>query len=125
MPNIFDDIKEKGYVIFRLNKSNLPNYYPGTFNKYPGVSLNALNIYDLITIKIFVLDETGNNARIVDGYIDLTVESIENDKIIADILTILPEANFPLSTGDWLELLEEEIFFCIPVEGYLKDRVIN
>ena len=122
MPNIFNDIKEKGYVVFNLNKSDLPNYYPGAFNKYPGVSVNALNIYDIITIKIFVLGEAG---RIVDGYIDLTVESIENDKIIADILTILPEANFPLSTGDWLELLEEEILFCIPVEGYLKDRVIN
>ncbi len=72
-----------------------------------------------------MLDETGNNARIVDGYIDLTVESIEDDKVIADILTILPEENFPLSTGDWLELLEEEILFHIPVEGYLKDRVIN
>jgi len=35
---------------------------------YPGVSVNTLNIYDLITIKIFVLGEAG---RIVDGYIDL------------------------------------------------------
>ena len=125
MPNIFDDIKEKGYVVFNLNKSDLPNYYPGAFNNYPGVSINKLNVYDIITIKIFMLEETGRDARIVDGYIDLTVESIEDDKVIADILTALPEENFPLSTGDWMELLEEEILFYIPVEGYLKDRVVN
>lgn len=90
--------------------------------KYPGVTINALNIYDLITIKIFVLDKTGG---IVDGYIDLTVESIEDDKVVADILTVLPEENFPLSTGDWLELLAEEILYYIPVEGYLKGMVVN
>ncbi len=122
-PNIFNEIREKGYVIFSLNKSNLPNYYPGAFKKYPGVSINALKIYDLITIKIFALDKTG---RIVDGYIDLTVESIEGDKVVADILTILSEEDFfPLSIGDWIELLEEEILFHIPVEGYLKNRIVN
>ncbi len=72
-----------------------------------------------------MLDETSGDARIVDGYIDLTVESIEGDKVIADILTILPEDNFPLSTGGWLKLSEEEILFYIPVEGYLKDKVVN
>ncbi len=72
-----------------------------------------------------MLDETSGDARIVDGYIDLTVESIEGDKVIADILTILPEDNFPLSTGGWLKFSEEEILFYIPVEGYLKDKVVN
>jgi hypothetical protein len=121
MPNILSDIREKGFVIFSLNKANLQNYYPGVFNKYPGVSVNALNIYDLITIKIFVLDKTD---CIVDDHIDLTIESIERDKVIADILTVLPE-DFPLSTGSFMELLEEEILFCIKYEGPLKGSTMN
>jgi hypothetical protein len=75
----------------------------------------------LITIKVFEADKVD---RIIDGYIDLTIESIEGDKIVADILTDLPE-NFPLSTGDFIELLEEEILFCIPVDGYLEGTTVN
>jgi len=56
--------------------------------------------------------------------IDLTVESIEDNKVIADILTVLPE-DFPLTTGGWMELSEDEILYHIPVQGYLKDRVVN
>jgi hypothetical protein len=125
MPNIFSDVRVKGYVIFNLKNSDLPNYYPGAFNKYPGVNIHQLKIYDLITIKIFVADGDGNDLpRIIDGYIDLTIESIEGDKVIADILTALPE-NFPLEIGDSMELLEEEILFCVPVDGYLKGTTVN
>ena len=124
MPNIFSDIKEKGYVIFSPNKANLPNYYPG-FNNYPGVNIHELKVYDLITIKVFVVDGDGNDLpQIVDGYIDLTIESIEGGKVIVDILTDLPE-HFPLSTGDSLELLEEEILFCIKYEGHQKGIPVN
>jgi hypothetical protein len=61
MPNIFSDIREKGYVIFSLNKANLPNYYPSVFNEYPGVNIHELKIYDLITIKVFMADGDGND----------------------------------------------------------------
>ncbi len=89
------------------------------------MSLNKLNIYDLITIKVFVADGASNDLpRIIDGYIDLTIESIEGDKVIADILTDLPE-DFPLSTGDSIELLEEEILFCIKYEGHQKGIPVN
>ena len=125
MPNIFSDIREKGYVVFNLKNSDKPNYYPGAFNKYPGVNIHELKIYDLITIKIFVADGDGDDLpRITDGHIDLTIESIEGDKVIADILTVLPE-DFPLSTGGFIELLEEEILFCVPVDGYLKGTTVN
>ncbi len=67
----------------------------GAFNKYPGVKIHELHVYVIITIIVLVLDKTD---RIVDGHIDLTIESIEGDKIIADILTVLPE-DFPLSTA--------------------------
>ncbi len=125
MPNIFSDIREKGYVIFNLKNSDELNYYPGAFNNYPGVSINTLNIYDIISIKVFVAEEEGNDLpRITDGHIDLTIESIEGDKVVADILTDLPE-DFPLSTGDSIELLEEEIIFCVPVDGYLEGTAVN
>jgi hypothetical protein len=125
MPNIFSDIREKGYVIFSLNKANLPNYYPSVFNEYPGVNIHELKIYDLITIKVFMADGDGNDLpQIIDGYIDLTIESIEGDKVIADILTVLPE-DFPLSTGDFIELLEEEILFCVKYEGHQKGIPVN
>jgi len=125
MPNIFSDIEEKGYVVFNRNKANLPNYYPGAFNNYPGVNIHELHVYDLITIKVFMADGDGDDLpRITDGHIDLTIESIEGDKVIADILTELPE-DFPLSTGDSMELLEEEILFCVKYEGYLKGTTEN
>jgi len=100
MPNIFRDIRRKGYVAFNLKGSDKNNYYPGAFNKYPGISINALNIYDIITIKVFVVDGDDNDLpRITDGHIDLTIESIEGNEVIADILTDLPD-DFPLSAGD-------------------------
>ena len=70
-------------------------------------------------------DGDGNDIpQIIDGYIDLTIESIEGDKIVADILTDLPE-DFPLSTGDPLELLEEEILFCVKYEGHLEGSAVD
>jgi len=50
--------------------------------------------------------------------------AIEGDKVITDILTGLP-VNLPLSTGDWMEILEEEKVYFIPIEGYLKDMTVN
>jgi hypothetical protein len=40
------------------------------------------------------------------------------------ILTDLPE-DFPLSTGDFIELLEEEILFCVKYEGHIKGSAVN
>ena len=108
-----------------LKNADLQNYYPGAFNNYPGINIHELKIYDLITIEVFVADGDGNDLpRIVDGHIDSTIESIEGGKVIADILTDLPK-DFPLSTGDSMELLEEEILFCVPVDGYLKGTTVN
>jgi hypothetical protein len=41
---------------------------------------------------------------------DLEVEHIEEDKILAVIFTELPE-EFPLETGDSIEVFEEEILY--------------
>jgi len=123
MPNIFSDIREKGYVIFSLKKASLPNYYPG-FHNYPGVHIHELKIYDLITIKVFITDERGDPPQLIDDYIDLTVKSISDGKVIAEVLTVLPE-DFHFKTGSSVDILEEEILYHVPVGDSLKDRIVN
>ena len=124
-PNIFDDIKEKGYVVFSNKKKDLPNYYTTVFNDYPGVSLKNLNTHDLFTIKVYVTHgKWFSIPRIIDGYIDLTVESISEDGVVGKIITELPE-DFPFKTGSSMEVLEEEILYYVPVGNYLKDRNLN
>lgn len=124
-PNIFDDIKEKGYVVFSNKKKDLPNYYTTLFNNYPGVSIKILNTHDLFTIKVYVAHGVSLSLpRIIDDYIDLTVESITDVGVVGKIITELPE-DFPLKTGSSTEVLEEEILYYVPVGNYLKERNLN
>jgi hypothetical protein len=81
-PNIYNDIEENGYVIFSIKKSKLDDYYPGTSNNFPGVSMKELKIYDLITIKVFITDGAGDLPRIIDDFIDLTIKSIGDGKVV-------------------------------------------
>ena len=71
-PNIYNDIEGSGYVVFSLKNADL-NYYPGASNNFPGVSLKELKIHDLITIKVFITDGIGDLPRIIDDFIDLTI----------------------------------------------------
>jgi hypothetical protein len=48
--------------------------------------------------------------RIDGGHIDLQVELVEKDSVSAVITTQLPE-EFALSTGDSIEVFEEEILY--------------
>jgi hypothetical protein len=124
-PNIFDDIKEKSYVVFSNKKKDLPNYYTTILNDYPGVSIKNLQTHDLFTIKVYVTHGVSLSLpNIVDGYIDLTVESITDVGVVGKIITELPE-DFPLKTGSSMEVLEEEILYYVPVGNYLKDRNLN
>lgn len=122
---VFRDIKERGYVVFSNKKKDLPNYYTTIFNNYPGVSIKNLNIHDLFTVKVYVAHGVKYSLlNIIDGYIDLTVESITEDGVVGKIITELPE-DFPLKTGSSMEVLEEEILYYVPVGDYLKDRNLN
>ena len=123
-PSIYNDIKEKGYVVFSIQKSKLPNYYPGVFNSYPGVSIKELKIYDLITIKVYITDESSDLPQLIDDYIDLTIKSINDGRVIAQVLTRLPK-DFHFKTGSAIEILEEEILYYIPVGNSFKDRSVN
>jgi len=123
-PNIHTDIEEKRYVVFSIQQSKQLNYYPGVFNSYPGVSLKELKIYDLITIKVYITDGNSDLPQIIDDYINLTINSISDGKVIAQVLTKLPE-DFHFKTGSSVEILEEEILYHVPVGDSLKNRTVN
>ena len=97
-PPFFNDIIEDGYHIFNLNNAKKPDYYLNEFSDYPGVSLRSLKIGDTITVRVFFRVGAGENIRVDGGYLDLAVEHIDSDKILAVILTELPEG-FPLGQG--------------------------
>jgi hypothetical protein len=48
--------------------------------------------------------------RVDGGHIDLQVEFVDKDRILALIVTDLPE-DFSLSTGDSIEVFEDEILY--------------
>lgn len=48
--------------------------------------------------------------RVDGGHIDLQVEFVDKDKVLAVIITELPE-DFALSNGDSIEVFQEEILY--------------
>ena len=111
------EIEEDGYHIFSFKNAKIPGYYPNKFPGYPGVSISDLKIGDTITIRVFFKIGTGNNIHVDSGYIDLDVEFIDGDVILAGINTLLPD-KFPLKTGGSLEIFEDEIL-------YMADSKLN
>lgn len=109
-PPFFSDVREDGYHILSLDNLKIPNYYPKELPAYPGVSLEKLEIDDVITIRVFFRVGDGENFRVDGGLIDLTVEHIEGDKVLAVITTQLPKG-FALGTGDSIEVYQDEILY--------------
>ncbi len=109
-PAFLNDIKEDGYHVFSRKNAKIPGYYPKELPDYPGVSLKDLKIDDVITIRVFFGIGSGKNMRIDGGYIDLEIEHIDEDSVMAIILTVLPES-FPLGAGHSIEVYEEEILY--------------
>jgi hypothetical protein len=99
------EVREKGYHIFSIDRNKTHNYYPG-------VSLNALSINDMITIKVFFIDDSDNSDRLEDIYLDLIVREIGSNNVEAMILTSLPDY-FALKRGEAIEVREEEILYNI------------
>lgn len=110
VPAFINDIKEDGYHVFSLKNANIPNYYPAESPKYPGVCIRDLKIDDVISIRVFFGIGTGKNMRIDGGMIDLRIEHINENSVMAEVLTILPES-FPLGSGHSIEVYEEEILY--------------
>ena len=106
----FKEIIEEGYHIFSLKNAKKPNFYPNEFPDYPGVSIKDLKVGDKITVRVFFRVGTGEDIRADGGYIDLEVEHVEDNNVLALILTELPD-DFPLQTGETIEVFEEEILY--------------
>jgi hypothetical protein len=109
-PPFFSDIKKEGYHIYSLKNAKKPNFYAPELPNYAGVSLKDLKEDDIITIRVFFSIGKGENMRVDGGHIDLQVELVEKDSVSAVITTQLPE-EFALSTGDSIEVFEEEILY--------------
>lgn len=114
-PPFFSDIKEDDYHIYSLKNAKTPNYYPPELPKYPGVALKNLQEDDVITIRAFLGIGKGQNLRVESGYIDLQVEVVSEDRLMATILTDLP-GEFALSTGESIEVFPEEILYKAEIE---------
>ena len=108
--DFYTDIMEDGYHIFSRSKAKTPGFYPNQFPDYPGVKLNQLKVGDDITIRAFFPIGKGEPIQVDGGYIDLEVELVESDHVFAVIQTQLPE-EFALSTGDTIEIREDEILY--------------
>ncbi len=114
-PPFFSDIKEDGYHIYSLKNAKKRNFYPSELPDYPGVPLKDLKEDDVITIRVFFGIGKGKNMRVDGGHIDLRVELVEKDSISAVITTQLPE-EFALSTGESIELFEDEVLHKVDSE---------
>ena len=109
-PPFLSDIRKDGYHVYSLKNAKTPNYYPKEIPDYPGAALKDLKEDDIITIRVFFGIGKGKNMRIDGGHVDLKVELVEKDTIMAAIITDLP-VEFALSTGESIELFEEEILY--------------
>lgn len=109
-PPFFKDIREDGFHIYNLEYAEIPNYYPEEMPDYPGVSLKELKENDIITIRVFFGIGSGEDMRVDGGYLDLRVELVDADKVLAVIITELPD-EFALSKGESIELFPEEILY--------------
>jgi hypothetical protein len=115
-PPFFVDIEEDGYHIFSRDKAKIPGYYPNQFPDYPGVPLNELQVDDVIKVRVFFRIGSGEEVRADGGYIDLRVEFIDDDKVLAAIITELPKG-FPLQAGGSVEIFADEILCKVDTNG--------
>lgn len=109
-PPFFKEIREEGYHVYSLDNVKKPNFYPSELPNYPGVPIEELKENDIITIRVFVGIGKGEKMRVDGGLIDLRVEFVDKNKVLAAIITQLPKG-FPLSTGASIEVFADEILY--------------
>ena len=109
-PPFFKDIRKDGYHILSLENQKKPGYYPKELPRYPGVKLSDLKIEDVITIRAFFKVNERKGFRVDGGLIDLRVEFIDEDRVVAAVKTQLPKT-FPIETGGSIEVFDDEILY--------------
>jgi hypothetical protein len=109
-PPFFNDIQRDGYHVYSLENTKTPNFYPPELPDYLGVALKDLKEDDTITIRVFFGIGKGKKMRVDGGHINLKVEFVDEDSVMAVITTQLPD-HFAMKTGESLEIFEEEILY--------------
>lgn len=109
-PPFFSDIREDGYHIYNISNAKKPNFYPSELSEYPGVALKDLREGDIITIRVFFGLGVGKNMRVDGGYVDLKVEFVDENTVLAVIITKLPR-EFALNRGESIDVFQEEILY--------------
>jgi hypothetical protein len=107
-PLFYAEIRQEGYHIYNLENAETPNYYPDELQDYPGVSMRELREGDIITIRVYFGVGSGNEMQVDSGYVDLRVEHVDLDRVMAVIVSELPD-EYALSLGDSIDVFEEEI----------------
>lgn len=103
------DLEKEGYHVFAKNKSKIRGFYPNDVPcDYEEIDIIDLKKGDCVTIRVFFLISKVPVFRVDGGYVDLDIESIENDTIYGNILTEMP-VHFPMAKGTTIELSIEEI----------------
>jgi hypothetical protein len=111
-PPFFSDIREDGYHVYNIENAKKTDFYPPELPDYPGVDLKDLREDDIITIRVFFGLGAGKNMRVDGGYVDLKVEFVDENKVLAVITTELPK-EFALNNGESIEVFQEEILYKI------------
>ena len=103
-----EDLKTDHYHIFSLKKAKQKGFYTSKFPDYDLLSIDELSEGDRITIRAFFNVSLAPIYKVDSGLIDLEIEAIDDERILANILTELPKS-FPFSKGTSIELFIDEI----------------
>ncbi len=102
------EIEDGGYAIFSKKKARETGYYPNPFPDFEDIPIGVINEDDIVVIRAFFNTGEGVNLKIESGMIEVQVETVEDDKIWANITTELPK-DFPLQKETTIELYIDEI----------------
>lgn len=94
----------------RYTNAKIPSFYPDEFSDDPDISIKDLKVGDTITVRIFFRVDDGEDISADSGYMDLEVEQVGKDTVVALILTELAE-EFVFGAGYSIEINEDEILY--------------
>ena len=82
-----EDLKTDHYHIFSLKKAKQKGFYTSKFPDYDLLSIDELSEGDRITIRTFFAVSLAPIYKVDSGLIDLEIEAIDDERILANILT--------------------------------------
>ncbi|MCK4467915.1 MAG: hypothetical protein KAU60_06140 [Desulfobacterales bacterium] len=111
-PEFSNEIENDGFAIFSKEKAKQKGYYPTEFPDFEDLSIDVIKPDNVLTIRAFFKIGKGKNYQIDSGLIDVLIENVQDDEILANILTELP-ATFPLQKDTTIVLnIDELLYYC-------------